>query len=210
MTPIGVLNFPVFFEPKGNKANPAQATRFSGMLLFDSAGTGSSAYQDLRKAVGQAIEDKFGAAKAADVAFVKSLRLPFRDASEKDYTGFDAGEIFISAWKQGEQEAPGVVNLNGDDIIVPSDVYSGQLARFTVRAFGYDNNGNKGVALGLEHIQIVKADMPRLDNRQTADKAFGSTGDATNDQMAALGIKPGASAPTGTASTAPDADDLPF
>lgn len=202
MTPIGILNFPVFFEPKANKANPSQGARFSGMLLFDDLGVGSAAYQDLRASIHEAIVDKFGEAKANDATFVRSLRLPLRNASEKTYAGFDQGKIFISAWSKGDGPAPGVVDLNGQRLIVPGDVFSGQLARFTVRPFGYDSNGNKGVSLGLEHVQIVKQDMPRLDGRQEAEKAF--SGNGSDDQLAALGIAPGAPAAGG----APDG--LPF
>jgi len=205
-TPIGVINFPNLFEPRGNSQNAAQEARYSAMLLLDGTGTGSTAYSELRKAVMDAITEKFGGAKAADPAFIRSLRLPFRNASEKEYAGFEDGEIFISAWKSGKQDAPGVVDLGNAPVLVPGDVFSGQLARFTVRPFAYDNNGNKGVSLGLEHVQIVKADMPRLDNRQSADKAF--AGNTDDEQLKALGLTATTSAPSGPADGSGDA--FPF
>lgn len=207
MTPIGVLNFPVFFEPKGNKQNPSQDPRFSGMLLFDDLGVKSTAYQELRKGVHAAIVDKFGEAKANDKSFVSGLRLPFRNASEKSYNGFEDGEIFISAWSKADQK-PGVVNLAGEEIVVPADVFSGQLARFTVRPFAYDSNGNRGVSFGLEHVQIVKADMPRLDGRQSADRAF-QNAPADDEQLKALGIDPDA-AGSGSGSGGTNYGELPF
>lgn len=203
MTPIGTLCFPALFEPKKNAQNPSAPARYSCILLFDNAATQTTAYNQLRQAVHKAIEEKFGAAKAADPAFVRTLRLPFRNAAEKDYNGFDRGEIYISPWSQGEGQyasRPDVVDLQGNKIIVPEDVFAGQLARATVRAFAYDSNGNKGVAFGLEHVQIVKADGERLDGKQSSDKAFQN---ADNSQLSALGIDPNATTPGAGASGLP-------
>ena len=207
MTPIGVLYFPALFTPRGNRDNPAQAPRFSTVLMFDELGVQSSAYQDMRQAVMEAITEKFGAAKAADAGFVRSLRLPFRQCAEKTYAGFEEGHVYISAWAKGDGAAPGVVDLMGTPLVVPGDVYGGQLARLTVRAFAYDSNGNKGVSFGLEHVQIVKADMPRRDGQQSAEQAF--KGAPTDDaQMRALGITVPSGATGGPAPAA--SNDLPF
>jgi hypothetical protein len=210
MTPIGVLNFPTFFEAKGNKSNPSQDPRFSGMLLFDEDALATTAYQQVREAILEAITEKWGQAKAADKNFVNTLRMPLRNASEKTYAGFENGEKFMSAWSRGSDPAPGVVDLNGTTIVVPGDVFSGQLARFTVRAFAYDSNGNKGVAFGLEHIQIVKADMERLDGRQKAEDAFKDNSNGSDEQLAALGITPGAPGTSAGSNTPPADANLPF
>jgi hypothetical protein len=202
LTPIGFLYFPTFFTAQGNRENPSQAPRFSMMLLFDSVAIQTSAHADLRAAVKEAIAEKFGEAKLADAGFVRSLKLPFRDASEKSYSGFEDGEIFMSAWKGGDKGAPDVVDLQGKKISVPGDVWGGQLARGTVRPFAYDNNGNKGVSFGLEHAQIVKADMPRRDGQQSGEQRFAAIGGIDPAQAAALGI--------GATSSAPTDDGFPF
>lgn len=188
MTPIGFLYFPALFKARANKQVPTQPPRFSGMLLFDNLGVQSTAYQTLRQAVFQAVVDKFGQAKANDANFLKTLRFPFRPAAEKDYDGFKDGEIFLSAWSN-EENKPGVVDLHGNLIHDEKAVFGGQLARFTVRPFGYDTSGNKGVGLILEHVQIVKFDMPRRDGGVNAEDAFKQ---ADNSQLAALGIDPNA------------------
>lgn len=188
ITPIGYLYFPSLFKAKGNKQVPTQAPRFSGMLLFDNLGVQSTAYQNLRMGVFNALVEKFGQAKANDPNFVKTCRLPFRPAAEKDYAGFADGEIFISAWSN-EENKPGVVDLNGNHILDEKLVWGGQLARFTVKPFAYDTSGNKGVGLILEHCQIVKADMPRRDGGVAAEDAFKNGDDA---QLRALGIDPNA------------------
>lgn len=199
MTPIGKLIFAnALFEAKTNKENPAQGPRHNIMLAFDELGVKSSAYQELRKAVMEAITEKWGGAKANDANFVRSLRLPFRPASEKTYGGLEGMSVFIAPWCKPEH-APEVVDLHGTKIAVPGDVWAGQLARATVRAFAYDSNGNKGVAFYLEHVQIVKADMPRVDGKQSAAQAF--TAPADDEQLKALGIDMNAPASGGGGST---------
>jgi len=187
LTPVGTLYFPALYKAKGNKQVPAQAERFSGMLLFDKLGVASGAYQALRQGVFEALVNKFGAAKANDQKFTAQCRFPFRAASEKQYEGFENGEIFISAWAPSDQKRPDVIDLQGNRVTDESLVFMGQLARFTVRPFAYDTSGNKGVGLILEHAQIVKFDMPRLDGGVSAEQAFSG---ADDDQLKALGIDP--------------------
>jgi hypothetical protein len=208
MTPIGTLCFTdSLFEAKPRQEG-SDKLAYSVIIGFDEAATKTAAYQALRQAVVAAVSDKWGATKAADPAFMRSLRNPFRLAAEKEYAGFDKFETFISPWapatdKSGnKKKPPQVVDLRGDDM-VPSDVFSGQLGRATVRAFAYDTQGNKGVAFMLEHVQVVKQDMPRIDGRRSAQQAFAGADDS---ELKALGIDPSA-APSGGAGLS---DDLPF
>lgn len=209
-TPIGRLCFTdSLFTPK-ERQEGSNKLAYSVIIGFDTAAMKTQAYQDLRAAVAAAAADKFGAVKAQDAAFMRAIRLPFRNASEKEYAGFDQFEVFISPWTpavdQGgnKKSPPQVVDLYGTDM-VPTDVWSGQLGRATVRAFAYDTNGNKGVAFMLEHVQVVKADEPRIDGRRTAQQAFAQVDDS---QLAALGITRGG--PGGTSSGGIKLDDMPF
>jgi len=194
LSPIGTLCFPALFEPKSPTAGAPP--RFSCILVFDEKALNTPQYQDLRKAVQAAAADKFGAQKAADASFMRSLRLPFRATAEKNYEGFEQGEVFISPWSRGDGQRPGIVDVAGQDILVPGDVFAGQLARATVTAFAYDNSGNRGVSFGLEHLQIVKADMKRIDGRRAASSAFAGADDT---QLKELGIDPTAGPPGGEA-----------
>lgn len=201
MTPIGIACFvDGLFKPKP-AAKGSDKLRHSFILLFDTNGVKSTAYEELRRGVHEAVAEKFGAAKANDPAFLRSIKSPFRPAAEKNYTGFEKGEIYISPWCNPDTP-PGIVDLHGQKIVVPTDVWSGQLARATVRPFAYDSNGNKGAAFYLEHVQIVKQDMPRLDNKVDAAAAFAQ---ADNSQLAALGIDI-----NGAASSGVGGSDLPW
>ena len=202
-TPGGVLCFADgLWKPRPPAANAKP--RYSVILLFDKAAVGSRAYQDLRRICAVAINRKWGADKAANADFVRSLRLPFRNASDKDYEGFEGGEIYVTPWKDGAQEPPGLINTHGDKIVNPqADVWSGQWGRAAVRAFAFDTSGNKGVSFGLEAVQILKADMPRLDGRRSASEAFR---DAPTDELERLGIDPNAPVTVSGVNT----EDLPF
>jgi hypothetical protein len=205
MTPIGIGCFVDGLFKAKPAAKGSDKLRHSFILLFDENGVKSTAYEELRRGVQEAVAEKFGAAKANDTAFLRSLKSPFRPASEKTYSGFEKGEIYISPWCNPDSP-PGIVDLQGQKIVVPGDVWSGQLMRATVRPFAYDSNGNKGAAFYLEHVQIVKADMPRLDNKTDASAAFAQ---ADNSQLSALGIDLSGGGSAGGASGGGGAD-LPW
>lgn len=172
-TPIGLLSFPHLFVAKPVVAGGEP--RFSVTLIFDKAAQASAEYKALRAAVAVAIDEKFGTGKSRDANFVRTLRLPFRDGTEKQYTGYEAGKIFISPWTKNK---PGLVDGALQDITAASDVWAGQLARATVVAFAYQQGGNKGVNFMLNNVQITDANQPRMDGRKNAAQDFDATGDA--------------------------------
>lgn len=188
ITPIGLLSFPHLFTPRAAVAGAEP--RYSATLIFDEDAIKSEKYLALKKEVLAAIEEEWPG-KSKDASFIKTLRLPFRDGGEKDYAGYGAGKIFINPWNK---QKPGIVDRERNDILVPADVFAGQLARFYVRPYAYAQSGNKGISLSLSHVQIVKADMPRLDGRKSAKDAF--RGDDLPADLGGLGSQ--------------DDDDVPF
>jgi hypothetical protein len=53
-----------------------------------------------------------------------------------------------------------------------TEVYSGAWYRAQVRAFAYENAGNKGVSFGLQNVQKLRDDDPLGSGRIPASKAF--------------------------------------
>jgi hypothetical protein len=178
-TPIGMLSFPSIFQAKATTFNAEP--RFSASLIFDPAAQRTPEYAALKKAAFETGIAKWGADKMKDPNFIRTLRLPFRDAGEKEYAGYTEGHTFVQAWSKNR---PGIVDARLQDITVPDDVWPGQLARFDVSPFAYDVTGNKGIAFGLSAIQITKRDMPRLDGRRAANKAFGAVEEEGAEAMA--------------------------
>jgi len=162
ITPFGLGSFMNLFTPRA-PADGAEP-RYSLNIVFDPKAQATNEFKILKDAVMQVAREKWGN------KIPSNLRSPFRDAGEKDYAGYEKGFIFINAWTK---TAPGVVGPNREDILDPKDVWAGQLVRASVNPFAYDHSGNRGIAFGLENVQIGKFDMPRLDGRTAANKAFG-------------------------------------
>jgi hypothetical protein len=162
-TPVGLLSFANLFEPRA--AVPGGDERFSTNLVFDQAAQDTPEYKALVAAIQAEAKEFFGGKVPA------GIRNPIRDAAEKEYSGYGPGKTYISAWTKTR---PGIVGPNPtcEEIVEADRVFAGQRARLVVRAFGYNNSGNKGIALSLQHVQITKFDMPRLDGRKSARDEF--------------------------------------
>ena len=176
VTPIGRLAFPHLFRPWAGDG--ATEPRYQTTLIFDLIAQKSPEYLALKQAVIDAGIKEWGEAKMRDNGFIKTLKYPFREADDKNYDGFEDGFIYINP---RSKDRPGVVDARLQDMTVESDVFAGQLARFYVSPFAYSRSGNTGISFGLNHVQITRRDMPRLDGRQAANKVFGAVEEETAD-----------------------------
>jgi len=103
----------------------------------------------------------------------KSLRSPFRLNAELDTPVAGIGDDWtVITFSAAEDRKPGVVDANLQDIIDPTQVYSGAWFRAQIRAYAYDKAGNKGVAFGLQNVQKLRDDDPIGSGNQPASKAF--------------------------------------
>lgn len=103
----------------------------------------------------------------------KTLRSPFRLNEELENPIVGIGDDWtIMSFSANEDRRPGIVDANLQDILDDSDVYSGAWYRAQVRAFAYENTGNKGVAFGLQNVQKLRDDEPLGNGRIPASKAF--------------------------------------
>ena len=162
-TPYATLSFANIFTPRPRFEGNEPV--YSCSLLFDPAQQKSPAFKALQDACITAARAKWG-----DSVNLKSVKMPFRDAGEKTYDGYHPGHVFISPWSKNK---PGVVDTNRQDILVPEEVWSGQLVRANVAAFAWDASGKKGVSFGLNHLQIIQSEgRQRLDGRPAAGSAF--------------------------------------
>jgi len=166
LTPEFRVSFAYVFRPsKPMAGDENKDPKYTITMLFPKGADLSA----LKKAAQQAAIDKWGADKVP-----KGLRSPFRDQGEKDYAGYEAGAIFINATSK---QKPGLVDARMNDIIEEKDFYSGCYAHATVRAFAYDNKGNRGVAFGLQNIQKLRDGEP-LGGRTRPTDDFQAVADA--------------------------------
>lgn len=209
LTPVGLITFPNIFEPRA--ASPGAEPRYSLILIFDDVAMKTAAFAAMNQLKFEAAVAKWGEAKMRDKNFVLRLKNPLRDCAEKadKYAGFVAGNKFIQPWSKFQ---PDVVDYQGQPITDPKLLFAGQLGRVNVSAFAYETSGNMGVSFSLGPVQIVKADMPRLDGRKSAAETFaGATDDlsAYNPTSPLLSGGSGGSAARGSKPVF-DPDECPF
>jgi hypothetical protein len=164
VTPYATLSFPVLFAPKPRSEGGEPV--YSAALLFDDAAQRSHEYKAMQQACIDAARTKWGA-----TVNISSIKMPFTDAGEKadKYQGYEPGIMVINPWSK---QKPGIVDARKNDVLLPEQVYAGQLVRAQIVPFAWMNSGKKGVSFGLNHIQIVKHDAPRIDGKLPAKNAF--------------------------------------
>ena len=98
-----------------------------------------------------------------------NLKLPLRDG-DIDRPDDEAykGAVFFNA---NSRQAPQVVDAHVQPILDQNEVYSGCYGKISVTFYGYNSNGNRGIAAGLGNIQKLK-DGESLGGRSTAAEDF--------------------------------------
>lgn len=179
-TPVFRASYPNLFTPRAMKDNPTGPKKYSLTMLFPKGADLAA----LKAAAKAAAEENWGADQAK---WPKNLRLPFRDQKEltqKDgvtiQDGCVEGAIFIRA-SGSDKKRPLVIDGNRQPL-EEADFYPGCYARAIVRAFAYDQSGNRGISFGLQAVQKVKDGEPLGGGARPEDfevvEGYGSGGDA--------------------------------
>lgn len=164
------LSYANIFEPKSiNGSDP----KYSVSLIIPKED--KQQIQIIEEAIKNAIErDKTKLSnKAGKVP--ANLKTPLRDGDEdRPDDEVYAGCYFINA---NSTKAPAVVSTEKDRStgkaihLGEDDVYSGCYARVSINFYGFNTNGNIGIACGLGNIQKV-ADGERLGGGSSAEDDF--------------------------------------
>ena len=100
-----------------------------------------------------------------------NLKLPLRDGDiDRPEDEAYAGCCFLNA---NSRQAPQVVDRKVQPILDQSEVYSGCYGQISVTFYGYNTNGNRGIAAGLGNIQKLR-DGESLGGRASAAEEFES------------------------------------
>lgn len=103
------------------------------------------------------------------VPALKAIRTPLRDGDEErpdDEAYKDS--YFLNA---NSTTAPGVVDADRQTILDRSQMYSGVKGRASINFYAYNVNGNRGIAVGLNHLQKISDGTP-LGSRSSAEDDF--------------------------------------
>ena len=132
----------------------------------------------------------------------KNFKLGLRDGAEKpDLNGFTEDCIFVNLTSKFK---PDIVDGNGEPVDASEGrVYAGCIMRATVTPYAYNNVG-KGYLIGLNNLQLLRWDTPRLDGRTTASDDFSSEDDEFENLASAY-----KNVDTGATDSGDD-DNIPF
>ena len=110
---------------------------------------------------------------------LKDVHSPLHDG-DIDKAGEEAYE---NAWyiNASSVEAPAVVNRHAVPVTSADEIHSGDYGNAVLTFYAYNAGGNKGIAAGLEGLQVVKRG-PRLGGRLRAADLFSAVASADDDE----------------------------
>ena len=126
---------------------------------------------DIKAAIEQAKKDgvsMFGGKVPAN------LKLPLRDGDlERPEDEAYKDSYFINA---NSKDKPGIVDKSVKPILDQSEFYSGCYGRASINFYAFNQNGNKGIACGLQNLQKLSDGEP-LSGRSRAEDDFSTADD---------------------------------
>lgn len=165
-----------------------QDAKYSICLLIDKKDktTLSKIKAAIEAAIQDGISSKWGGKRPAN------LKLPLRDgdAERAEEAPEYAGCYFLNA---NSVQKPGVVDKDLNEILDPTEVYSGCYGRASVTFYPFNSNGNKGIAVGLNNVQKLEDGEPLGAARASAEEDFADSRPdlyseaASDDDLAFLG-----------------------
>ena len=141
-----IMNFPVVLQPTVNFDGGKE--KYSMTVLIPKEDT--EQLDKIKAAIDTVIAENqsiFGNKKSG-------IKIPLRDGDEKaeDYKEFE-GHMFFNC---STTRRPRIIDMEKNDVIDTNEmVYSGQIINVSVNFFAYNQAGSKGIAAGLNNIQIV-------------------------------------------------------
>ena len=108
------------------------------------------------------------------VPALEDLKTPLRDG-DRDRKG---DEAYANAWfiNANSTTKPGVVDADRQPILDSSELYSGIIGRASINFYAFNSNGNRGIACGLNNLQLIRAGEP-LGGKASAESDFATDDD---------------------------------
>lgn len=174
--PRTVFSYANVWDPKPslNGGKP----KYSVSLIIKKSDT--KTIDAINKAIKAAYEEGEGKLKGTSkvVPALSDIKTPLRDG-DKDRAGDPAyeGSYFINC---NSDTAPDIVDAQCNPVISRSDCYSGCVGRASINLYAYNTNGNKGIAAGLNNLQVLRKGTP-LGGKSRAEDDFAGLEDDTDD-----------------------------
>lgn len=168
---IGLVRFSYLhiWEPQTGDIDTG---KYSASFLIPKSDTKTT--EQIQKAIKEVFSentDKLGTKMSA-------VRSPLRDGNEKDAEEYE-NCFFLNA---KSKDRPGIVDKHCNPIIDKFDIKSGDYGFASISLFPYNQNGNKGIGVALNHIMKVKDGESLGGDRISADKAFADIDTASYEE----------------------------
>lgn len=123
----------------------------------------------IQGAIVEGVASKWNGARPAQPA------QPVWDGDGLRSTGEAFGEECKGHWviTASSEQKPQVVDINLNEILNPSEIYSGMYGRVSIRLFAYYSNGKKGIGCGLNNVQKLEDGESLGGGRSSATEDFG-------------------------------------
>lgn len=154
------------FRKKVNQQSGKE--EYSMMLLIPKSD--KKTVEKIKSAVDEAAEGKWGK------KLPTKLKSPLRDGDD-EFPGEDAyaGNYFMNV--KSSTNKPQIVDKDLQEIIDERDFQSGDYCRVSINAYAYDVSGNRGVAFGLNNIQVMAKGEPLGGSSSRASDDFDALDD---------------------------------
>ena len=137
----------------------------------------------IRKAIEAAYQDGLNKLKGngRTAPALSTLKVPLRDGdAERPDDEAYANSFFINA---NSDTAPGIVDRYRQEVTNRSMVYSGIYCKFSVNFYAYSASGNRGIACGLNNVQLISAGTPLGGKSKAEDDFVDEVGDEYDDEF---------------------------
>jgi len=95
------------------------------------------------------------------------MHVPIRHGDETEYEDWE-NQKFCQA---SSEDRPGIIDIDGEDIIDFSELYSGAWYRASIRTYAwhYPQTNKKGVSIALDNVMKIRDDEPFSGRSSAAD-----------------------------------------
>lgn len=177
--PPGIASYATLLEPRPDQMGKL---KYSVSVLISKARAGE--LEPLRKAALEVATGKWGnkgktILENQKYPLIKDGDKVIDEDTGKPKSGY-AGMFVVSL---RSDRKPQIIDAQKNEVFTDDDVYSGCMIRVSGGVFAYEVQGNKGVSVGLNNVQVLKK-LARIDGRKSAVDEFEEYKDEEVDPLA--------------------------
>jgi hypothetical protein len=149
------LSYAFLFEARAPKENPDGEKKFSTSILIPKSD--KATLEKIKAAQEAAITAKWPSKRPAKIATTLHDGDGVKEKTGEPYGPECKGHYVMAV---SSKLRPQIVDQNLNPIIETTGIQSGDYARVSINAYGYDVSGNRGVSFGLGNVQLLAKGEP--------------------------------------------------